>query len=348
MPLRRILTALVAFWLVTLSGPISAQEEAAPADEILLKNGSRILGTITGTRDGVVTVETGFAGTLRVTQAEIVEMRSRSPVTMKLSSGEFVTQQPITVSGEQLQVTTAEGQLRNYPLEELLVVNPEPWELGQGYKWSGLGSVAAEMKKGNSETEELDYRIETYWRSLRDRYTLIFTGEQDEANDQKSADNWMAVGKYDRFLEGPWYWGLNVAAESDKFKDLDLRYYAGPYVGRQFYEEPILTLAVETGITYVNEDYFVADDQEYPGLNWSVRMSSNYLGGESRLYLDHAGLWNLDETSDLVLNTTFGLAFPLLFNFEAAAEILLEYDTGAQEGVEELDETYSFRIGYTW
>ena len=33
---------------------------------------------------------------------------------------------------------------------------------------------------------------------------------------------------------------------------------------------------------------------------------------------------------------------------EAAAEVLWEYDSGAVEGVEELDETYSFRIGYTW
>ena len=29
-------------------------------------------------------------------------------------------------------------------------------------------------------------------------------------------------------------------------------------------------------------------------------------------------------------------------------KILLEYDSGAVEGVEELDETYNFRIGYSW
>jgi hypothetical protein len=77
-------------------------------------------------------------------------------------------------------------------------------------------------------------------------------------------------------------------------------------------------------------------------------MHSNYLGGDSRLYLNHTGIWNLEETSELILNTTFGLAFPLLFNFEAAAEVMLNYDSGAVEGVEDLDQTYSFRIGYTW
>ena len=66
------------------------------------------------------------------------------------------------------------------------------------------------------------------------------------------------------------------------------------------------------------------------------------------MYVDHIGIWDLDNTDDIILNTTFGLAFPLLFGLEGAAEILLEYDSGAVEGVEDLDQTYSLRIGYRW
>ena len=82
--------------------------------------------------------------------------------------------------------------------------------------------------------------------------------------------------------------------------------------------------------------------------NWNIHAQSNYLGGDSRLYVDHIGIWDLDNTDDIILNTTFGLAFPLLFGLEGAAEILLEYDSGAVEGVEDLDQTYSLRIGYRW
>ncbi len=49
-----------------------------------------------------------------------------------------------------------------------------------------------------------------------------------------------------------------------------------------------------------------------------------------------------------MVNSTFGLAFPLLWNFEAAAEVLLEYDSGVPDDIEELDQTYSVRLGYTW
>ena len=50
----------------------------------------------------------------------------------------------------------------------------------------------------------------------------------------------------------------------------------------------------------------------------------------------------------MLINTTAGLSFPLLLNIEGAAEVIWKYDTGAVEGVEELDQTYRFRIGYRW
>ena len=99
-----------------------------------------------------------------------------------------------------------------------------------------------------------------------------------------------------------------------------------------------------------------ADEQQLPEVPRTVMVACvvqdgrawwNHVG-DSRLYLNQLGVWNLDETSDYLVNTTIGLAFPLLWGFEAAAEVLLEYDAGAVEGVEKLDETYALRLGYTW
>jgi len=326
----------------------AATEEAVPLDEIRLKNGSRILGTVTSARDGVIVIETDFAGTLSIDSEAVDQMRTQGSLVVQLSDGYVIRDQPIVMEDEGIVVTTDSGGRRSYGASDILLVNPEPWELGDGYKPFGLISFAWALERGNSDTDELDYKVESYWRSLEDRYTLKFNGESDEANDIKSADNWNLLGKYDYFLEGNNYWGGKLGAEQDEFADLDLRAYIGPYYGRQFYEEPIFMLSGELGISYVTEDFISAEDQEYPGANWDIHASSNYLGGDSRLYLDHVGIWNLQETSDVILNSTFGLSFPLLFNIEAAAEITLEYDSGAVEGVEDLDQTYRFRIGYTW
>lgn len=316
-----------------------------PPDRIVLKNGSTILGTITATRDGIVSVDTDFAGSLEVAQDQILALETAEPAVLQLADGKVLDAQPIVIKDQQI-VDGSTGQ--SFALADLAVVNPEPYELGIGYQWSGLVNFSMVMERGNSDTDELDYKLETQWLSDDDRFTVRLNGEIDEANDTEIADNWSIIGKYDYFLDGPWYVGGNVAAESDDFADLDLRYYVGPYVGRNFFDTELLFLEAELGLAYVNEDFIVAEDQEYPGANWEVHFSSNYLGGDSRLYVDHIGIWNLDETSDIILNTTFGLAFPLLFNLEAAAEVLIEYDSGAVDNVEDLDETYSFRIGYSW
>jgi len=315
-------------------------------DEIVLTDGSRILGTIGESRDGVVRIETIFDSSLEISIEHIASITTRNPVVMKMTDDTIITDQPLRVNNGILATESAASSI--YSLDDLLVVNPEPWELGVGYNWTGHASFAFKVERGNSKIDELDYRFESYWRSLRDRYTVKLNGEFDEANNQRNADNTAIIAKYDYFLENARYWGIQARASQDKFQDIDLRFLIGPYYGVEFLTRPVFTLSGEIGASYVNETFITAEDQEYPAANWSLAMSSDYFGGDSRLYLDQLGVINLNKPSDVLLITTAGFSFPLLWGFEMAAEIVLDYDSGAVEGVEELDETYSLRLGYSW
>ena len=329
------------------AGFVQAETSAAAGDEIVLKNGSRLLGTVTGARDGVLTIETDFAGTLSIAMYQIESVKTGAPVVVLMKNESVVSDTPLVIRDEQLEIDSLD---QSFPLEDLLVVNPEPWELGIGYKWTGTFGLALAIERGNTDTDELDVDMQTVWRSKRDRFTFKWMSEQDKANNDKTKDTWQAVGKYDYFnlLADPNYVGMATLAESDKFQDLDLRYLIGPYFGRQFYEEPIFSLSGELGLSYVNEEYDMADDQDYGASMWNVQASSNYLGGDSKLFFDQFGVWNLKDTSDVIVNSTFGLSFPLLWRLEAAAEVLFEYDSGAVEDVDDLDQTYKFRVGYSW
>lgn len=347
--LRVLALSLVGFaWLSPHSLAAEPETETQVQDQITLKDGSIIRGKITGSRDGVIAIDTDFAGSLSVTLDQVAAVQTQEPTVIQLADETVISDQPLRIESEQLLVSSDAMLQKSYAISELAVVNPEPWELGQGYRWTGLVSLALLKERGNTDSDELDYSTESSWRSKRDRYTLRLRGENDESDGQKTAEAWVGEGKYDYFLDGPYYVGLKLFAEHDKFTDVDLRYLIGPFIGRQFYEEPVFTLSGELGVSYVNEDFITADDQEYPAANTTVEASSNYLGGDSRLYFRNTAVWNLDETSEVIVNTTLGLAFPLLWGLEAGVEALLEYDSGAVEDVDELDQTYRFRLGYTW
>ncbi|NQX89880.1 MAG: DUF481 domain-containing protein [Halioglobus sp.] len=322
-----------------------AEEKPSGRDRVILQNGSQIIGTVVDARGGTLTMETDFAGTLSIGMDHIASVEGFEPVVVLLDDKSSYDEPSLRIEEDEIQMA---GAGRSVPLAELSVINPEPWELGQGYKWGGLFGMGFVVERGNTDTDELDVNAESVWRSTEDRYTLKWTSEQDKNNNVKTKDTWQARAKYDYFLTDPNYVGLLAMAESDKFQDLNLRYLVGPYYGRQFYDEPVFTLSGELGLAYVNEDFDIAEDQDYPAANWSLHASSDRLGGDSSLYFDQTGIWNLDETSDVIVNTTFGLSFPMLWQLEAAAEILLEYDSGAVEDVDDLDQTYKFRINYTW
>jgi len=351
--------AVIVFLTLGFAGAALGDSGAAPEtesgdaavvpDEIVLKNGSRLLGKVTGVRDASVNFSTDFAGELTIDMDQVESISTQSPVVMQLADKTVVREVPLQVEQSEVVIAAGDGMgERKLALDELLLVNPEPWELGEGYKWSGQTSFAWALERGNTDTDELDIFFESIWRSVLDRYTLKLTSEQDEVNGQRSADNWLLSGKYDYFISDGRYWGIFASAESDEFTDLDLRYLLGPVYGRDFRDDSLLALSAEVGVAYVNENFIVAEDQDYVSGIWNLKMSSDYLGADSRLYLTQRGILSLDDISDLVIDTTVGLAFPLRWGLEASAELLLEYDSGAPAGVEDLDQTYKVRIGYSW
>ena len=337
--------ALIWTLAILFSVCVRAETSSPVDDELILKDGSRLFGAVVSVRDRLVTFKTSFAGTLSISLDKIVSVNNKNPVVMLLADQTVVNSTSLIMDQENLVLPDA---AQTYPIENLAVLNPEPWELGKGYRWTGSLSFAFALQRGNTDSEELNYRLDPVWRSKEDRYTLKAGGELDETNGQESANNWQIIGKYDYFLTNPKYAGLFVSVEKDKFQDLDVRYVVGPYYGSQFFDKPIFSLQGELGVSYVTAKYDIAEEQRYGASTWNVHITSNYLGGKSALYFDQLGIWNLQDTSDIILNTTFGLSFPLMWDLEAAAEMLFEYDSGAVAGVDDLDQTYKVRLGYTW
>lgn len=337
---RAGLFAAVAAVVSVLASPASA------VDRLELADGSIIYGTVTDADSGTVTLETEYAGTLAIDYANIVAMDVESELTLQMKDGQVLETKGLALSEEQLELPQRGST--GYALVDLTRVNPEPWELGNGYNFTGLASGAYARQRGNTDTDELSYRFEANLESLKDRFRNEFFGELNEANGVTNAENWTLRSRYDRIQTGDWYWGGGLSLEQDEFADLDLRTTVGPYAGRKFFTEPVFELEAEAGAAYISEDFITTEDREYIGATWDINVRSDWLGGDSIIYYTQKGILNLEQMDNVVLNNTLGISFPLFMNIEGAAEVLWNLNTGAPAGTEKLDETYRFRIGYTW
>ncbi|TDI87773.1 MAG: DUF481 domain-containing protein, partial [Chloroflexi bacterium] len=119
-------------------------------------------------------------------------------------------------------------------------------------------------------------------------------------------------------------------------------------LGRQFFDSSLLALHAELGPVWVDEQFDEAEDNDFPGALWEIEATSDIVGFGTELYVFHDGTLNFDSADDLILNIRIGIRMPLLYGLQTGLEAKYEYDGGAVEGVDDLDETYNFFVGYRW
>jgi putative salt-induced outer membrane protein YdiY len=154
--------------------------------------------------------------------------------------------------------------------------------------------------------------------------------------------------KYDHFFTKKWYGYANTTAEQDEFKDLDLRYTLGIGSGYQFLESERTNLSFELGLSYVNEDYIVAQDNSFAAGRWGLRFDHFILPKSLQYFLYHTGLQSIEDSEDLILFTSTGFRIPFYKNLNVTAQMNWEYDKSPSPGKEKSDYAYIFTLGYQW
>ncbi len=321
----------------------------AEADEIIMRDGSRLLGTVVKRENSTLDFKTSYAGVIKIDWAEVAEITSEKPLEFMLTDDSIVTGTHVINNVDDLIVETEAGVApQTYTQGEVAYVNPEDWRKGKGYKLTGHANLAFESQRGNTDKDELDIDGDLMWRRKNDRFTAFGELERDKNNNETTAKNWKLEGAYNYFLTKKWYWGGFARFEHDKFADLDLRTSIGPIVGYQWFESKKMNLSTATGISYVKENFINQSDDDYAALPWSINFDRFIFGDFMQFYHRQQGFWNLEDTGDVVWDTWTGLRFPLILGLVASTEIKTEYDSGAAEGAKDLDTTYLLKLGYQW
>jgi len=323
--------------------------QVAGADEVIMRDGSRLLGEVVKRENNTLDFKTSYAGVIKIQWEQVAEIKTEKPMEVLLQDETVVSGTRITNNVDDLVVEGESGLPPQTLGQEVVdVINPEPWRKGEGYNLSGRVNFALESQRGNTDKDEIDVDGSLTWRRKHDRFLAFGELERDKTNDKLTTEKWKLEGSYNYFLTKKWYWGGFGRFEHDKFADLDLRTSVGPLIGYQWFESKKMNLSTSTGISYVNEDFNNASDDDYVALPWAIDFDRFIFGEFMQFYHKQTGFWNLEDTGDVVWDTWTGLRFPLILGLVASTEVKVEYDSGAAEGADDTDTTYSLKLGYQW
>ncbi len=321
----------------------------AAADEIKLKNGDILTGTIIKKETDKLIINTRYAGDISIAWSEIASLNSTTPVKVVLAD-----QSSFTGVIEQSEPGRAKIKINHLnakadiDLKELRYINPSAEVSGVGVAWSGQVNIGGAITQGNTDTSLIRADGEAIARTKDNRFTIGAIVNRAQSNDVDTEYNSRGYMKYDHFLSKKWYLYANTTLENDKFRDIDLRATAGVGNGYQIYEQDDLNLAIEGGINYVDVNYAMAEDDGYASGRWALRYDQKLLSGNVQFFHQHEVLFGLEDIANTLVFSKTGLRVPIAKNLNASTQINLDYNNQPVANRRKLDKTLLFSLGYGW
>jgi hypothetical protein len=242
------------------------------ADQVTLKNGDRLSGTIEKSDGKTLMIKTEFAGEVTVQFSAIQEIQSTQPLHVDLPNGKWAVGTVTTSDGNIVVETTTNGtvtaptatvvDLRSASEQSAYEKTLHP-RLSQG--WTAGANVGFALTGGNSETENLAIAFTADRKTLNDHIAL-YTNSVYARSTTSSATTGIATAsttanavqgglRYDRNFAASLFGFGNADFQTDALQALNLRSVFGGGLGLHAIKNDRTTLDLLGGINYTRESY---------------------------------------------------------------------------------------------
>lgn len=333
------------------------------ADEVFLKSGDRLSGTIEGIDAKEVTLQTPYAGEVRIHREQVAAIQADRPLQVTFPSGTKLLGTITLRYGGMLQLVTpdltrawefrfADIQTATRPtatragLPEV-AARPAVSKAGK-LELRGRLNLGFDAKRGNEDEDNYHVDGEVNARKERHRAKFFFEYNREKDDGKDTEDNAFVSAKYDYLLTQRRFAFLNASFERDKFEDLNRRTAAGGGAGYQFFDTEERALSAELGINYVTEGFSTQKDKDYPALRWAIEYGQGLFRKRAEAFHSQEGLLGLEDTSDVIIRTRTGLRFRLVHGFLATLQMNFDWDNAPAPGKTGTDTAYLLTLGYEW
>ena len=317
----------------------------AIADEVILKNGDRITGTLVELAGGKLSIKTEYAGTVEIDWAQVDTFSTDAPVYVKV--GDNLVRATVVAADDGTASLSSEDLLDAEPIE-LSRLSEMSYEKKPAVRVTGRANLGASSSSGNTNTENLVANAELVARSAHNRFVTGGRINKAKTEGTQTESNWLVYLKYDHFITAKWYATGNMDAENDKFKDINLRTTIGVGSGYQFFETDITELAIELGVNYVNTDFITGVDSDYPAARWGLDYSHKLFGTDNQFFHRDELFVALDDSDNLFLRTATGFRLPIVAGLNSTIQYNFDYDDNPAPGRVKEDKMWLVTLGYRW
>ena len=211
------------------------------ADQIILKNGDRVTGSIIKKDGKNLVIKTDSFGVVTTAWDQVETVKIDKPINVVTAAGKTV-QGTVTTANGKLEVATKDAKLSLAPAEVTTIrddAEQKTYERflkpGLGQLWAGTGSVGFAGTSGNARTLTFTTGINAARVTKTDKISVYFNTIKASASTAgKNSDTAEAVRGglgYDRNVGSKMYLNVFNDYEYDKFQNLDLRFVLGGGAG---------------------------------------------------------------------------------------------------------------------
>ena len=315
------------------------------ADEVRLKNGDKLSGLIVRMESGKLILKTAYAGEITIIWEEVAAVKTEASVKVVLNDETSLEGATEAVEDGKMKLDT--GKLEapvTFSLAEVKAINPVP---AKTVKITSRVNASVTNERGNTSSDNYYFDGEFVARTKQNRYKIGGELTNEKSEGVTTSKNWLGYGNYSHFLNEKWFVFVDTLFEHDAFKDLNLRSTLGAGAGYQVFETPLVNLSVSAGLAMVDENFDVAEDNDYTAGQWNINYDQYFFDKFVQLFHVDTGYISLENASDWFVKTRTGLRFPLYKGFTATLQYNFDWDNQPSEAAVTREDTkFIFLLGY--
>jgi len=236
------------------------------ADQVVLKNGDRLTGSIIKSDGKVLVIKTDYAGAVTVKFEAIQSMTSTGDLNVSLQGKTVVG--PVTTNGDDVVVSTKTAGPVEGPKASVTMVRSPAEQVayekslhpGLLEGWNGGVNLGLAVTRGNSETKNLNIAFNALRTGFHDKL-ILYSNSVYATNDVPTASphttaNMIGGGaRYDHDFAPRVFGFVNGDFYHDALQYLDLRSTLGGGIGWHAIKSDSTTLDLLAGVNYTHESY---------------------------------------------------------------------------------------------